>query len=280
MVRKLLPALAASALLLAACSGSAPGEVVAQASEKTQSQETSRVSFEGTIEVSGGDPVTFTGEGTADYESQGAQMTFDMSEVFSQTGAQLPGTQDMEVIVDGSVVYMKAEFFKQLAPGIKEWLKIDYRKAAEAQGIDLSQLNQLGRNDPLLELSLLKGAGKVEEAGTEEVRGVSTTHYEMTVDLEEVSKTAPEELRPQFDQLIEASGSKTLPVDVWIDDEGLVRRVGYEFELQNTPSGEPSETTTTLELYDFGIDAGIQPPPESETTDFLELLRQQGAIGE
>jgi hypothetical protein len=95
--------------------------------------------------------------------------------------------------------------------------------------------------EPLLDL--LRGASReTERIGEEVVRDADTVRYRLTVECEEAELTCPP--------------GETAPVDVWIDDEGLVRRI----EL------EDGDITAALEFYDFGAAFDIEPPPADQVT--------------
>jgi hypothetical protein len=77
--------------------------------------------------------------------------------------------------------------------------------------------------------------------------------------------------KPGIDRLVELAGP-TLPVDVWVDDDGLVRRL--ESTLTMRPPGTTQKVTTSyrLDLSEYGIDPDIQPPAKAKTVDLLSLL--------
>ena len=59
--------------------------------------------------------------------------------------------------------------------------------------------------------------------GKEDVRGVETTHYKGTIDLEEAVANAPAEQREQLERLLEQSSVTDLPAEAWIDGDGYLR---------------------------------------------------------
>jgi hypothetical protein len=52
-----------------------------------------------------------------------------------------------------------------------------------------------------------------------------------------------------------------LPAEVWIDEQGLIRRMSYQSESGTEGAGEWWQTT---ELWDFGLDVQIRIPTEDE----------------
>jgi hypothetical protein len=138
-------------------------------------------------------------------------------------------------------------------------------------GFDLGRFNELV--DPSLYLAYLKAAsGEVDEVGTEDFDGTQVTHYLATIDLERALEEAPASQTGTIQALIDA-GTSSLPVDVWIDDDGLVRRLFVEFAAGD----QPGTGSVALELSDFGTDVVVEPPPSDQVTDVAELQGEVGA---
>jgi hypothetical protein len=274
-----------AALGLAACGSqdtaapeaASPRAAVLQAADETSAAGSYRASFEMTMSGVAPEPLTMTGEGIFDSSERQGRMTMDMSALGAGSGQDLG---EAEVIFDDLVVYMRFPFLTQLQPNLKPWLKIDVREFGKQQGVDFGQLSQLNQ-DPSQTLQYLRAASSdVEEIGREEVRGVQTTHYGMTVDLRKVVDQAPEGLREQLrasiDQIIEVSGVRGVPTEVWIDDDGLARRIRLTYENMRFAPGEQGDMTMAMDLYDFGVDVNVQPPPKDKVTDIQELMTQGG----
>jgi hypothetical protein len=267
-------AIAAFPAVAVACGGSdalSPGDAVAAAPAKTAEAGSYRADF--TIRMSGigAEPVTMTGEGEFDAEAQVGRMTFDMSDLGAAEGADLG---EAEMIFEQLVVYMKFPFLQQVRPGMKPWLKFDLQKLGEQEGIDLGGLEQLNQSDPSQALAYLKAAsGDIEEVGTEEIRGVETTHYELTVDLRKVVEQAPGQ-KENVERVIEQSGIEKVPTQVWIDGDGQVRRMELLYEGMRFGQDQTGDMAMTMELFDFGVEVDVEPPPADQVTDVSELLGQ------
>jgi hypothetical protein len=266
---------AALLLLLAAlplaCGGESlsPQAAVAQAATKYEEAGSSRVSMSATMTGVPGGPFTFTGEGEFDRER--GRMTMDMSELGEATGGAFAG--ELEMILDDLVMYMKfPEAITEQLPGGKSWVRIDLRKAGKELGIDLEELMQVQQSDPSQSLQYLRGASDdFEEVGEEEVRGVETTHYRGTIDLHKAVEQLPEDARESFERAIDLIGTNDLPLDVWIDDDGMARRMKYEQPLPSA-GGEEGAMELTMEFFDFGVDVDVEPPPADEVIDIQELI--------
>src|SRR6266508_2390320 len=75
-----------------------------------------------------------------------------------------------------------------------------------------------------------------------------------------------------------AAMSKTVPADVWIGDDQIVRRMKFNYEMRvldaNTGERRPTEMDMTMELYDFGAAVEIQLPPAGQVLDLMKLIEQ------
>jgi hypothetical protein len=251
----------------------AAAQLVADAADKTADAGTSRAIF--MIEMSGlaAEPITMTGEGVFDSAGRRGRLTFDMSDLGGASGQDLG---EAEMIFDDLVVYMRWPFLQEVNPSAKEWLRFDLEALGERQGFDLGQLSQLQQSDPSQALVYLRAANEVEAVGEEDVRGVGTTHYTMTVELAKVAEAAPPEQRAQvqasIDEIISKSGVREAKTDVWIDDEGLVRRQRIEYQNFRFAPGQEGDMAMTMELFDFGVEVDVTPPPEDEVTDITDLI--------
>ena len=97
--------------------------------------------------------------------------------------------------------------------------------------------------DPRTILSTLSSrARNVAKAGSETVQGTETTRYRLTV-------------RASGSGLAAGKEGTTVPVDVWVDGDGLVRRARATY---------PSFGAVTWAFSDFGVPVHVQPPPASQ----------------
>jgi hypothetical protein len=272
-MRRLLAVMLASVALLGpACGGGGdddPSAALAAASSKTIDAKSSKVALVMDMTPQGGTPTKITAEGAFDYASRHGTMTMDAGSL------GMPGLSgNIEMILLGEQIYMK--FPAGLLPG-KPWLKIDLNTLGQQSGIDLGGLQQLGSNDPGNFLRYLEGAGDdAKKVGEEKVRGVDTTHYRATFDLEKVKADAPADLKDDIDAMVKQLGKSTVPAEVWIDGDGLARRMKFAFDA----IGEQKVAMTiTQELFDFGVEVEAAAPPADQVSDFAELLQQAGQSG-
>jgi hypothetical protein len=251
-----------------ACGGDelSPEAAVAEAGTKTANAGSARIDMNAGLTGSG-DSFTMVGKG--EFADERGHMTFDVSAGGQQVS--------MEMVFDRLVIYMRfpPELGVDLPRG-KSWVKMDLEELGEEAGIDLSQLMQAGQSDPTQALQYLRGASDdFEKVGDEEIRGVETTHYRGTVDLRKAAAELSESVRESIDRIIELTGESTVPFDVWVDDEGLARRIKYEQPLPGS-NGETATMAITMDFYDFGIDVDVTPPEADEVIDIQELIGQGG----
>jgi hypothetical protein len=128
-------------------------------------------------------------------------------------------------------------------------------------------LNALAE-DPTQFLNALKTvSSSVTTVGNDTIRGVQTTHYRAQIDLAKAAAESGAD-RTALDQYQKLLGSATLPVDVYLDANGLPRR----FEVSLTPAAGSTGAanvgafSVTVDLYDYGQadSSSIAAPPASE----------------
>lgn len=276
----------AAVLLFGGGKDTVPLSTVAEAAEKTNGAGGFKVEVEGGIEAQGRQaPIKAHGE--MDAKGQRGHLIFDSAGV-----PGLPaegGGPQIEQIIDGSVIYLKMPALTRGLGGDKKWIKLDYAKLSEQLGIDLSSLQQ-GNNDPRQLLAQLKAvSGEVEELGGEKVRGVDTTHYRAKVDLRKTPDALPqaqrEAARSSVERLIDITGSSTYPIDLWVDGDQLVRRMRIQYSFDVPSQDEKASFDMTMEMFEFGTQVDVRPPPAGEVADFRELAKklteqQQSAQGQ
>jgi hypothetical protein len=240
---------------------------VAQAAETTSSQKGGiAMTIKGSASAAGQD-IPMRGSGVADRAGKRGKFTFTM---------QVAGKSlTMDEIIDGKVIYMHSDVFSQL-PGGKRWMKVDLNAEASKLGIDL---NALGGNaatqDPAAMLDYLRGAGTSKKVGTATVNGTRTTQYHVDVDLRKAaSKKGDPDASKSVEKLIQMTGASTLPIDVWVDDQHLVRREKVAFS--GTEQGQKSTFDFTVDFTKFGVPVDADAPPADQVADFADLLKAAG----
>ena len=271
MRRCLLLVLATLAVAGCGGGGGAASFDPAASAASTTNAKSAKVAFDTSI-AGQGRTLHMTGSGTVDFQNQAASMTFDVGDLLRGSGLPASAGERWTIVTEGLVLYMHAPSLAQQVPGGKQWLKLDVEAVAKSQKVDLGQFRQLTQNDPTQMLTYLRAtSGKIEKVGTESVRGVETTHYRAQVDLDKVADQAPAKLRKTFRTSIQSLerglGTHTLPVDVWVDGDNLVRRLQEHLSVAGS-----GKVDFSVDFYDFGTPVSITPPPASETLDLGKVL--------
>jgi hypothetical protein len=262
-------------LLLALLPACGPQEAsaqlrISQAPAATQEERSALMSME--MAMTGGQQdVTVTAEGGVDFANHRSTMTIHMGEEMAETGFT-----EMRLITDGTTLYLQMPNAEQLGLPTA-WMKMDLEAMSGMQG--MGELQQMG-NDPTKSMEMLQGVSDdVTEVGSEDIRGEPTTHYQATIDMDKALEQMPEDARPYAQQQMDMLGTSTLPVEVWIDEAGRLRRQRIEMDLSQmaeSSPGAPTRVVTTVEMFDFGADVDVEPPPADEVTDFADLQGMGG----
>jgi hypothetical protein len=242
--------------------------VLTDAAAATSGAGTARVGTSVTLGGGADGEQTFGGEGVFDFQHQSGEVTLDL------TGLQLPGTGSTRLVFDDYVVYY------ELGEGIllpgKRWLGLDLQSLGDASGIDLESLVQGTQADPSQLLLWLGAIGPaVEKVGEETVRGVETTRYRAVVDLERLEAQPPAGRGAEWAAYVQALkarlGASDVPVEIWLDGDGLLRRLRQEYGFGGGAAAV--STTITMELYDFGVEVDVERPPPDEVALIGDLIR-------
>jgi len=154
-------------------------------------------------------------------------------------------------------------------PAGKSWAKLDLRRPLDKLGASLPQLGMGGAQSPVDGLTWLRGSKHAKKLGTETIDGVPTTHYRVTVDVQDALAKATPNQREALNRLLRFARKQgvdpaSTTSDVWIGDDGLVRRSTQSL-------GRLGSMTTTFS--DFGTPVHIEAPPPDETVDVSGLLQ-------
>jgi hypothetical protein len=246
-----LPAALLALMLLAGCGGAV--NPLAAAIGKTSKSEGVRVTMTGDVSVSGV-AMKMTGEGEMDIKGLRSHMTTRMIMPPALAKRSPLGPEiETEQIMTGLVLYMKMPaVMAKSAPGGKQWMKVDLAKSGRGMGIDLQQMMQGGGTDPAWTLKWLKASQEVEEVGSERIGGVETTHYKADVVLEDLADGVPEDDRAAYRKSIEQMRrfgmAETIPMEVWISDDDLVRRLQYVI-TQGAPGGNSMRMDLSIDFH-------------------------------
>jgi len=220
--------LALLVLPLAACGGGAkssstattPIDAVKAAAKKTYAAGSEAMTLTGTVDAVG-QSVGLSGRGAFDTKGGKGAMTLAV-----KAG---PISTTVNEVLSGTDVYLKSPLLATDLPAGKTWVKIDLAKV-HLSGVDLKSLLA---QDPSAQLKTLQSLKSAKKIGTEQVGGVSTTHYTVQTTQKTLSS-----------------------YDVWVGDDGYIHRVQV---------GEASpKVSVTVDLSKFGERVAAKAPPASE----------------
>lgn len=288
-----------AALLAAGCGGgnSSSGvsaapisfEQLSRSATTSADAKSGRFSFDMSMTFPGTDePFALSGEGAFDEASGRAAFAVDMSSLAKLLGGfvaglagpnakDLPDFDDpagwrIEVVQDGEVGYVRFPALDDQLPEGKSWIRANEADASAQSGFDFGEFEQFAKSDPRELLDSLRAVtSDIDTIGSEQLRGVETTHYRAVIDPAELGKLAPggqqQTSQSLVDQITAQSGLGPIPVDVWIDASGLVRKLSMSFAATEPGTSQSSEVSMAFEIWDYGESVAIELPPASEVAD-------------
>jgi hypothetical protein len=186
-----------------------------------------------------------------------AEASSDMSQAaaaLEAAGQELEGdwSHPTGVVIDGDAVYSQlGPMADALGHEPDDWVRARVADVTVAGAENDALALAL---DPLGPLDLLyRPVDDVAVVGEDDVRGVPTRHLRATLDLAG-AQAAP---AASFEARLVAAGVAALPVDVWQDDAGVVRRLLVTLDDAGT-------MTTRFDVYDVDADVAVTPPTADE----------------
>jgi hypothetical protein len=245
-----------------------PVQAVQAAYTKTADEHSMQFALDGKIAAAGMN-MTIGGSGVEDVTTKAADITMTMP---------LVGTMEMR-LVDG-VVYAKIggeNASGSINTGGK-WMKLD-DTTAETLGTDSSF-----DADEMLALLKATSSSGVTERGTATVRGVQTTHYAAQLDIAKLAAIGGDSVDDSDVQsMLKETGLSSIPLDLYLDAQGRLRRLGMSMTMKGTSSPSSSSedesnfpmsgtVSMTMDFFNFGVPVHVTAPPASEITDGSDLL--------
>jgi hypothetical protein len=258
---KYLAVLAGVAVLAAGCGTERPGQAVnvAAAAASTASQST-RISVTTAMRTQGMS-VSFTETGVFDFA--------DSRGMLRMTGPAA-GPASEELFVPPKIYLKLPGGVHGLLPRGKSWVAVS---SAATGGLGTALLGPSGGTDPGdLLASLTAAASRVRTLGTATLRGVPVTHLRLDVNPAKAVTQVPPGQRAGLRAFATSLGAATIPVDVWLDQQHMVRQVRWSPRLPGgslAPGG--TRFTQTTDFYDFGVPVRVSPPPAGEVASLSNL---------
>jgi hypothetical protein len=239
---------------------SSPAQVVQATNKKTTQARTARIKLATTV-AAGGNSETITGSGVLDLQDGTSRMRM------GQGGRQL------EQRIVNQVLYQKPPAASGQLPEGKSWMKVDLQRLNRSQGTGPSM------SDPANSFAYTKSLSEkdVRKVGDEPVNGVSTTHYRVDLDL-----SKPAEGDSAQERKLRAQSGDDVPVDLWIDEDGLTRRQQIRMTVKDTAqtggagtSAQQAQAKVVMDFSGFGTEVDVAAPPSADTADVTDKVSRQ-----
>ncbi|MEO6317382.1 MAG: hypothetical protein ABIP36_01230, partial [Acidimicrobiales bacterium] len=256
--------------------GAAIGQALRGSPDLAAAAGTVRFEMHVTTSEGGREALVLTTMGSADRAAGELAMQLDLAGMLGGVPADElpPGMgEPARVVVAEGTIYLRIPLLDELT-GTSGWLagspeEMDVPGASEPTG-------GRGIYDPFALLDLLHGARNAGEAdGRDDVRGVPATRYSATVRIGDALDAIPEDrrvaLQAQLAQL--GGGDAPIPVEVWVDGDGLPRRLTMSFvDPASVGTAEEVYVAITIELFDYGLPVSIAVPRPDEVTPYGEAM--------
>jgi hypothetical protein len=285
-----LAAIGVGGVAVSGCGASATLDPIARAAEISSQQTGAKFSLTTQFASTAlpGGAVSITANGYLDERDRSGEMTMDLSGIPGASALPGGGAGTVQMIFQYPVIYMNLPFLAGKLPEGKTWMELNLTEAAQADGIDLSQLSSIDETDPTKFLEYLRASsGGVTTVGHETVDGVPTTHYHATLRLSEILARLPSSAQAAAKAALEKlSDTGGIPVDVWVDAQSRVRRIQLSIDVSVPTGASGSATgatsasvsgTTTMNFTSYGPIPAIVPPPSGEVFDASSLAA--GGLG-
>lgn len=167
------------------------------------------------------------------------------------------GATTMNLVLLDKVMYVKASGLPT-----EKWIKISAGADDQLSKALAPTLESISSNASVESMIAGYKGVPVTKGGTSTLDGVSVTQYDYALDAAALTAGIPAELRAQAGAQFDGATGTT---SMWVDDEGLVRKVVATVDLKS------GKTTTTLRYTDWGAPVTIEAPPAGQTLDAASI---------
>ncbi|MFF9487200.1 hypothetical protein [Streptomyces sp. NPDC014676] len=197
--------------------------------------------------AAGGTRVTIRGEGVYDYRRRLGRLKVLLPKDPAGKVVRRPIT---ELLAPGAL------FMKNRGAGVPadKWVRVDTGTLSDGN------LVTGGATDPFAAAEVLRGTRSATFVERTEVAGAKVRHYRGTADLRHASRDASGANREALGAAAKGFATARVPFDVYLDDEGRIRKLRHRFSFVNGRQDEPVAVASTTLLYDFGAPADVRLP--------------------
>ena len=261
-------ALAAVSLLTACGSGKGPVAAAAAKSAKAQSMHVLTLLQE---QAGLGPSIQLNLAGDFNNVTKRSSLILDLSSLarsVGDTGASSQLFMGQEVSDSNAaspVFYLDVPFYTQSMPAAKAWLKFDFATLGREQGAGLQEIAELDGLDPRGQLDVLQETStKFTNLGQDYIDNVPATHYQGDIDLQKVLNKLNGPAKSEIAGLLKNSNGAAVPYDVWIGDDGYIRRVSLQ--IPGSPGTQDLALGLISDFSNYGKPVYIDLPPTGQVS--------------
>ncbi|MER6207889.1 hypothetical protein ACWDG9_42775 [Streptomyces sp. NPDC001073] len=201
--------------------------------------------------ATGGTRVTIRGEGVYDFRRRLGRLKVQLPQDPAGTSEHRPIT---ELLAPGAL------FMKNRGAGVPadKWVRVDTGTLSDGN------LVTGGATDPYAAAELLRGTTAATYLGKTEVAGSPVRHYRGVADLAVAARSASAGNEAALRSAAKGFATARVPFDVYLDDQGRVRKLGQRFSFVNGQRHSTVAVTSTTLLYDFGVAADVRLPASKD----------------
>lgn len=230
--------------------------------------------------------------GAVDLTTDAGKLTATVPALSGLVGS---GNDTVNVVADGPTLYLRSPALSSITGG-NTWLKVSLPTGTSSANADSSTLAVLSNPSQLLGL-LSSIGGRVTTVGNVNLDGTPTTEYSTTVTVSELASrsglTTGSKLGTRVSQILQQLGNTSVPVKVWVGNDGFVRQMSASLDLSKAtlaslagdvigavngtiPNGiggqSTAATTVTVGFSHYNAPVTVTIPPASDTTDVNSLV--------
>ncbi|GGQ63723.1 hypothetical protein [Streptomyces asoensis] len=196
--------------------------------------------------ATGGTRVTIRGQGAYDYRRQLGELRVQLPQDPAGTSEHRPIA---ELLAPGAL-------FMKNRDGVPDdkWVRVETATLSDGN------LVTGGATDPFAAAEVLRGTRTATYVGRTEVAGTAVRHYRGTADLAVAARDASAGGRNALRAAAKGFATARVPFDVYLDDQGRIRKVRHRFSFVNGQRKEPVAVASTTLLYDFGAPVDVRLP--------------------
>lgn len=244
----------------------AQSDVLSLAAAATEQQGTAKATFEMSMRFEGegmSSDVEMTGTGEMDFRANSAYMSMQLK------GVPIMGAGTTEALFIDGTGYTRDS---SSDPDAK-WIKVDVPEGSSSSPFMALPGNQQGDPSQFVD-SLRSVSGDIQDLGAESLDGVLVTHYRATIDIDRMLEEMGGASKGAFDEQIESIEFD--PMDVWIDHEGLLRRMNFGAGFDGASEMPMTfEMHFSMSLHDYGVPVDITAPDPSEVSESESVIDEQ-----